>query len=80
MGVTDQGIVEVTQVVPGGAASQAGLQVKDRLIKINGQPMTDDPLSVLGPVLQNGDQVLMVVERNGKQIELTVKPLPREGG
>ena len=66
--------VMLTNILPNGPAKQAGLQVGDILISGAGQLIknSDDIHNV---VVANVDKpVLFVVERAGKQIEVTVTP------
>ena len=69
--------VTVAQVVPGSAAERDGLKPGDGLIAANGTPFGDDPLAVLEPLLLVGDRIEFKVERNGKEMTVSVKPDPR---
>jgi regulator of sigma E protease len=64
----------VSAVMPGGAAQTAGLQPGDRIISFNGTQNPDwDTIS--GDAVLSPDQSLpMVIERNGQQIQLMIKP------
>jgi membrane-associated protease RseP (regulator of RpoE activity) len=73
----DRSGVSIQQVLPGGAAAKAGLQAGDRLLSLDGR-WTDsvaDCYAAAGYV-KAGTVVGIVVEREGKEMELTVKPLP----
>src|SRR6266852_810436 len=66
----------VRQVLPGGAAEQAGLQPGDRIVVFDGnenpkwQTIRDDAL------LSPGQPLPLEVERSGQRIKLTIKPTP----
>lgn len=67
----------INEVVHGGAADKAGLKKGDQIVSINAKPMDDDPMSLLKPFLQSGEQFDLEIERDGKRITLAVKPLPK---
>ena len=67
----------VNEVVPGGAAENAGLKKGDLIVSINGKPTDGDPISLLKPFLQSGEKFDLEIERDGKRITLAVKPLPK---
>lgn len=63
----------IVQVVKGGAADQAGLQVNDRIVKFDGQDITSS--SEVKAILNEhkiGDTVTMVIERDGQQQEVNI--------
>lgn len=66
----------VRQVVPGGAAEQAGLKPGDRIVVFDGndnpkwKTIADDAL------LSPGLPLPLEVERGGQRIKLTIKPTP----
>jgi regulator of sigma E protease len=66
----------VRQVVPGGAAEQAGLKPGDRIVVFDGndnpkwKTIADDAL------LSPGQPLPLEVERNGQRIKLTISPTP----
>lgn len=66
----------VRQVVPGGAAEQAGLKPGDRIVVFDGnenpkwKTVADDAL------LSPGQPLPLEVDRNGQRIKLTIKPTP----
>lgn len=65
--------VYIVQIVPGGAADAAGLQVNDRIISFDGQNISSS--SELKNIIKKhkiGDSVHIVVERNGQQVEADV--------
>ena len=58
----------ITDVTPGGAAAQAGIQEGDILLSINGQSVTDDDsLKSVLYSLEAGDTVQVIIYRNYKQ-------------
>ena len=76
MGVTttsDNGVV-VNQVVPNSPADLAGLQTYDVILQVNKQPITDT--NTLDGMIQKskvGDDLLLLVERNGHDIIKSLK-------
>jgi regulator of sigma E protease len=64
----------VSSVASGGAAEVAGLRPGDRIVSFNGNTNPDwDTIS--GDALLSPDQPLpVVVDRNGQQLNLTIKP------
>ncbi len=67
--------VSVEKVIDGGPAKQAGLQEKDKIVKLNGETVKN--YYWLQDSLQNfeGTETLLSVERGGQTVEL--KMLPR---
>ena len=65
--------VLITQVGSGTPAEKAGLQQGDIIIKIDGQPVTQegDVVNVLR-AKKVGDTIVLVVDRNGKQVTANV--------
>jgi len=74
VGVPDATRVSVSSVSEGSPAAQAGLQAGDIFVSGNGKPIRNiDELRVI--VDANQDKpVNFVVDRNGKQVELTATP------
>jgi regulator of sigma E protease len=67
----------VSHITPSGAADQAGLKPGDRIISFNG---TNNPSwdSIYGDGLLSPNQSLpVVVNRNGQEVSLTIKPAAR---
>jgi regulator of sigma E protease len=66
----------VRQIIPGGAAEQAGLKPGDRIVSFDGnanpkwKTLSDDAL------LSPGQPLPLEVDRNGQRIPLTIKPTP----
>jgi CubicO group peptidase (beta-lactamase class C family) len=71
------GTVLVSGVGPGSAAERDGLREGDLLVSAGGVPLADDPGAVLDPYLQSGKPIVLKVRREGKELEITVKPDPR---
>lgn len=63
----------VAEVVPGSAAEQAGLEQGDRVTEFDGEPVRDQ-LDLVARVRANqpGDEVGLVVERDGDETDITV--------
>jgi S1-C subfamily serine protease len=79
LGVTVTQGVAIQQVAPGSPASDAGLQPKDIITEINGQPLTGE--STLAQIVQSlkpGDTVDLTVIRSGQtmQVKLTLGEKP----
>jgi regulator of sigma E protease len=72
--------IVVAQVSPNSPASQAGLQVGDKLLQLNTQPVPN--IYWLQYSLQNlqGSEASLMVERQGKPQELKVKPRLEQDG
>jgi hypothetical protein len=66
--------LRVESVVPGGAAAAAGLRPEDVFVRFDGKEIAgfDDVRGVLAAHAP-GDEVPLVVEREGKPLDLTVK-------
>lgn len=74
-GVAVPGPVHLEQVSPNSPAQQSGLQVKDRILEVNGQPVTDTVM-LSAAIKANLDKpVELLIERDGQQLTLTVTPL-----
>jgi serine protease Do len=80
----DKGVL-VDQVVPGGGASKAGIQVGDVILAFDGEPVErDDRVRWLASVGGVGRQVTLRMERAGKMFDQKVtlgllpeRPAPR---
>ncbi len=75
-GLPVPGTVNIESVLPGSPAAQAGLQPGDRLLAINGQPITDlsDAHDTIYAHL--GEAITLEIERQGQR--LTLQAVPRE--
>ena len=73
LGWADEGGMVVTGVDPGGPAAEAGVQVRDRVRKVNGRVVNsvdDIQASVYGRFI--GDELTLTLEREGRALTLTV--------
>ncbi|GDY12113.1 hypothetical protein LBMAG53_09910 [Planctomycetota bacterium] len=69
----DSGVL-VQEVVPGTGAAAAGLQAGDRILRLNGNPVSDhQSLSRLLLRRQPGDRVDLTIDRAGQRLVLTVE-------
>lgn len=69
---------EIAQIVEGGAAQQAGLQVGDKIIAIKGEAI-DDWQRIATLIQQHPNQSLNIdVLRQGKEVALTLTPNVKE--
>jgi S1-C subfamily serine protease len=69
-----QGGAEVGDVVDGGPAERGGVRAGDRIVEIAGTPVRDtDDVSAVVNARRPGDEVRVVVERNGERRTLTVE-------
>ena len=66
----------VSSVAPGGAAEVAGLRPADRIISFNGTPNPDWDTISGDALLSPNEPLPIVVDRNGQQLNLTIKPKP----
>jgi regulator of sigma E protease len=73
-GVAVAGPVRLEKVEANSPAQAGGLQVNDRVLEVNGQPI-EDVNTLSDAIHANLDQpIQLLVEREGKQITLTVTP------
>lgn len=70
----------VGDLVAGGAADVAGLQIGDKIISVDGQPIPTWR-ALVDTVQPNADvELSLVVERNGSMLDLSMTPTPVEVG
>ena len=73
----------VTEVVPGSAADEAGIEVGDIVIEVDGELIYGSG-GLIGAIRDNapGDTVIVIIERDGEQIEfeITLTDRPAEAG
>ncbi|MBA4502806.1 sigma E protease regulator RseP [Marinobacterium marinum] len=72
----------IGQLLPDGAAARDGLQVGDRVVAANGEPI-EDWLHLVSLIRKSPEQTLqLTVERGGEQVTLTLTPARRtlDGG
>ena len=76
----DEGIL-IKNVVEGSPADKGGIKVNDVILSINGEALTGDVGSAIALVKQNkpGDEIDIVVLRNGRESELTITLGSRSG-
>lgn len=67
----------LTQIAPGSAAERDGLQIGDVITGIDGKPMGEDPMELLGPYLETGNPIPFDVMRDGNRTRIVVTPKPR---
>ncbi len=73
--------VEIASVEPGSAAEVAGLEVGDRVLSIDGAPVTAiEELAGLVLARQAGDEITLKVVRNGQDLEVDAVLGVRETG
>lgn len=61
-------------IEPDSPAAKAGLQVGDRILAVNGQPIADWPEAVTTISRHPGEPLLMTVDRDGQRQDITVTP------
>lgn len=64
----------VSSTTPGGAAEVAGLRPGDRIVSFNGNPNPDWDTISGDALLSPNEPLPVVVDRNGQQLNLTIKP------
>lgn len=62
----------IMSILPGSPALEAGLQAGDRLVEVNGEPLTAavDPRAVISG--EAGTEVTVTVDREGERLERTM--------
>ena len=73
LGWSDDGGMVVTRVEPGGPAAKAGVQVRDRIRKVNGRAVNsvdDIQASVYGRFI--GDELTLTLERERRVLTVAV--------
>jgi hypothetical protein len=72
----EQAGVNIREVLAGGAAQQAGLRAGDRLLSLDGR-WTDSVADcyLAASYVKPGAEVRVIIERQGKEQELVVKPV-----
>ena len=72
--VKDKDAVEVKSVTPNGPGEKAGVKVGDILSSINGKKIRTEPIvTVPTEGKKAGDELMLLVERQGKQIRLKLR-------
>lgn len=69
----------IGQLSAGGAAERAGMQAGDRILTINGDPVSDWVADVVPAIQASASRELVLgLERDGRQLSLAVTPDARE--
>lgn len=69
----------ITQLVEGNPAEQAGLQVGDRILEINGNKVkSSDDVSIYLQVEDKSKPITFTIERNDKELDVDVTPIKEE--
>lgn len=71
----EPGTVLLTRVVPGSPAAEAGLQIRDRIYRVNGLPFTDTS-EFLEMATRPDGKIGFLVERDGRLMDINVELLP----
>jgi len=64
----------VADLADRGAFAQAGLREGDRIVSINGQPVTSESQFVQNLTMPGSQAAAVIVDRNGQQQTLTIQP------
>jgi len=70
----------IDKLAPGGAAEKAGIEVGDKIISADGEPINDWATWVDYVRARPDQKIMLKVERQGKTIELALTPTRIEGG
>jgi regulator of sigma E protease len=68
----------IAEVRPGGAAEEGGLRAGDRILRANDKPVTDVDQWIAMIQAHPGEDLPVRVERDGRPVELTLVPRPKE--
>jgi hypothetical protein len=68
------GTLNVRNVVAGSSAAKVGLKEGDQLIEFDGKPANEMTSTLFRGAAARGTPVRVVVEREGKRLELTIEP------
>ena len=66
----------IGQVLPGQVAQQAGLQIRDRIVALDGTPVAEWEQLAKAIHASPGRAVRLTVERGGQRFDVTVTPQP----
>lgn len=69
---TETGEVTVQEVYQDSPAQEAGIQVGDQLLELNGETIADMELDQLASLLQNGEKATLTLLREGSEEPVTV--------
>lgn len=73
--VNDDGRASIVELVEGGAAQKAGLEVGDVLLAIDGDSLVGEALTGLRSHMSKGEKVRLKIERDGEEKEIEVQPM-----
>lgn len=77
-----EGTITLSDVLPGSPAAEAGLQAGDRVLRLNGAPVSADRFRSVTSRLEAGDPIALVVLRDDQEIEVPVvagqRPAPAQ--
>jgi len=65
--------LEVSMVAPGSLAENAGFEVGDKLVKVNGQAAKDYAMPELGKLFGSQQPLAFEVDRQGVPININIK-------
>ncbi len=65
---------EVGEVVPGMPAYKSGLQVGDRILAVDGKPVTNWSDMTEGIIGNPGREITLTIERDGRTVQLPITP------
>src|SRR6185369_744766 len=66
--------VEISRVPRGSSADAAGLSPGDRILNINGRPVTPELLDRAFGQFRVAEQVMVVIRRPGRRLQIVVRP------
>ncbi|HYG80430.1 MAG TPA: RIP metalloprotease RseP [Pyrinomonadaceae bacterium] len=72
--------VVITEVVPNSPAAEAGLQVGDRIVGLDTEPVASDKHVSDYVKSHSGQPIRLTIERDGRQQEITATPRPLADG
>ena len=72
--VGDELSAEIKAVFPNSPAEEAGLQAKDKIIKIDGKEVNDNPTEVVECIDKSEGEITILIDRKGKTEEIKVTP------
>ncbi len=71
-------IVVISDVVPGSAAAEAGLQGGDRVLAVGGQPIKSSEQVVQYVRSHKNEPIVFTLDRGGRQVQVTANVRPGE--
>lgn len=80
-GVTEDRGVFVTEIVPGSSAADAGVQLGDVIVQVDGEDVrTPSDVATIIRSLEPGDQITLDIVRDGQPVQVTATLKQRAGG